>query len=1018
MFVRSLRIAGFKSFADPIVLEFEPGINVIVGPNGSGKSNIADALGWALGSQAPTMLRGAAMEDVIFAGAQGRPRLGAAEVEVTLDNASRILPLDVAEVTIGRYADRSGASEYRINGAPCRLLDVTELLSDTGVGRSLHSLVGQGQLDAILGAHPEDRRAFVEEAAQVGKFRRRKERALRKIQRVDDNLTRLNDVVAELRRAVRPLQRQASVARAHSELLAEHRELRQRLAATEITVLSQEEAELAAPGDAQRAALLEDELGHTRARLRAAGGEREATAAAADRAGAVHHRLARACDRLAGLARVAREREDAVAARLQAETEEALRQRVALLEAEEERFRREARELASAATEAERAASVAASFAAARRGAVEEAETAVAAARARETEAAQALVRAEGMEVAGRASIGSLEARVAAVAERREVAGAALGEESGVISAAQAEVRALEERLDAAATLAAEAESTLEAERERAESLRARLGTSRARRAAARARVEAIEEIMALLADVPGVAGRVLPLLERARERGRAEAGSEAEAEAVVAEADARVEARWQDVARSDEELKRLDALASGAAERLAGARRRREGREIELAALDDELARAQETLAGAQRAAAEERAALPAHRAALDEARTARAAAEADVRRAQAAAEEAQGQLSAAVVGHRGVDERRLAAQLRLEEAEAGIADAQRGLAGLAERRDALRAARDSARVVAGVAGEAAGIALEWTTEAEGRAEDARRRARTADDQLTRLRRRERELEEQLEGVAARRARADVRRAEIRARAGALEERAMEEWGLSRDALSGIEPLEPAAEEDARARIEHLERDMRRLGPVNPRAAEEHEEMAGREAFLVEQMDDLRSSRRDLMRVVREVDDTVVDVFGRAFASVAGEFGTVFERVFPGGQGALRLTDAEDLLASGIDIEARPPGKSVRKLSLLSGGERSLVALAFLFSIFRSLPSPFYLLDEVDAALDDLNLQRFLTLAQELEARSQVMIVTHQKRTMEAADILYGVTMAKDGVSRVVAQRMNEALV
>src|SRR5918997_4966529 len=234
MFVKALRIAGFKSFADPTVLEFQPGVNVIVGPNGSGKSNIADALSWVLGSQAPSSLRGSSMEDVIFAGSQGRPRLGIAEVELTLDNADRVLPIDLAEVTITRSTDRSGMSEYKINGAPCRLLDITELLSDTGIGRSIHTVVGQGQLDTVLQARPEDRRAFIEEAAQIGKYRRRKDRAVRKLDRVEENMVRLNDVLVELRRAIRPLKRQASAAAMFSELVTRQQQLKQQIAATEV----------------------------------------------------------------------------------------------------------------------------------------------------------------------------------------------------------------------------------------------------------------------------------------------------------------------------------------------------------------------------------------------------------------------------------------------------------------------------------------------------------------------------------------------------------------------------------------------------------------------------------------------------------------------------------------------------------------------------------------------------------------------------------------------------------------
>jgi chromosome segregation protein len=278
-------------------------------------------------------------------------------------------------------------------------------------------------------------------------------------------------------------------------------------------------------------------------------------------------------------------------------------------------------------------------------------------------------------------------------------------------------------------------------------------------------------------------------------------------------------------------------------------------------------------------------------------------------------------------------------------------------------------------------------------------------------------MRSRERDLTEQLEESSRKRNEAAVRHAETRARTEAIAERSMDEWGLSVDELMTREPFPEAEEPEVRSEVEKIDREMRRLGAVNPHAAQEYAELAEREEFLVSQMDDLRSSKRDLMKIVHEVDDTIVRVFGEAFDDVAREFEGVFQRLFPGGEGALKLTDPEDLLATGIDIEARPPGKNVKKLSLLSGGERSLVALAFLFSIFRSRPSPFYLLDEVEAALDDVNLHRFLQLVEELEERAQILIVTHQKRTMEAADVLYGVSMSNDGISRVVAKRMEDVV-
>ncbi|MBA2312932.1 MAG: AAA family ATPase, partial [Actinobacteria bacterium] len=385
--------------------------------------------------------------------------------------------------------------------------------------------------------------------------------------------------------------------------------------------------------------------------------------------------------------------------------------------------------------------------------------------------------------------------------------------------------------------------------------------------------------------------------------------------------------------------------------------------------------------------------------------------AAEAGRARAEASLSEARD----AEIGARGAEERRLSARLRLEEAEAGAADAQRALEGLADLRDSLRSAQLRTRKAGETAAWIAKRAATWAADAQGRAETARARVRSADDELERLRGRERTLESELEEAQRHRNEVEVRRAEMRARSAAIAERALEEWGLTSRDLESFHRLEASAESAARDRARELERAMSRLGPVNPRAAEEFTEAQERETFLVAQIADLDASKRDLLKIVAEVDHTIVEVFSIAYEEVAREFEVVFERLFPGGTGRLSLTDPADVLGSGIEIEARPAGKSVKKLSLLSGGERSLVALAFLLAIFRARPSPFYLLDEVEAALDDINLQRFIGLLAELEERAQILVVTHQKRTMEAAGVLYGVTMAADGVSQVVARRMSD---
>jgi chromosome segregation protein len=1018
MFVKTLRLAGFKSFADPTVLEFQPGVNVIVGPNGSGKSNISDALSWVLGSQAPSSLRGASMEDVIFAGSSGRPRLGMASVELTLDNTSRILPLDLNEVTISRETDRAGTTEYRINGASCRLLDIQELLSDTGIGRSIHTIVGQGQLSAVLDARPEDRRSFIEEAAQIGKFRRRKDRALRKIERVEENMIRLNDVLSELRRAIRPLKRQASAAALFSELVGSHRELKQRLAATELHRLQDVNAVFDPDVEGHRMELLQDELSHVRARLEDAGGERDRLAQAAQHAQEMSYRIARASDRLTNLGRLAEERAETIAARLAAETEEGYRERIRLLENEKKRWRVSTAELRTHADASRARADQIRATADEKRAYLDEAERALSNARGEETLAAQALVRAEGSEAAGRATIGSIEARVTAVEERRAIMDGERSQDRQKVQEAERDVRTLETELDNATEAAAAAEARLEEARERAEMLKDRLSASHSDRAAATARLDALEEVVGLLSDQAQAVARIEPLVREARQKAELASTDDKQAEEMFRAAETVIEQRWSEVARQDEDLRRLDALMSGAAERLAGARRRHEVREIELAALDEELSRTRDALAAAERDATEERATLPARRAALDEAKAAREQAESVLRAAREELAQASAAVSTADLEARTTDERALAAQLRLEEAESGIADAQAALSGLEDLRAQLARRRDRAEQIARAAVVAAERATVWAREAEQRAGQTRQEAQESDQKLHAMRARERELTQSLEEVTRKQNEAAVRRAETRARTEAIAERAMDEWAMSVDELTQLTRFTQEEENEAKAKVEKLDREMRRLGAVNPHAADEYRELSEREEFLVGQIDDLQSGKRDLMKVVHEVDETIVRVFGEAFDDVAREYEGVIARLFPGGSGAIKLSDPSNVLGSGIEIEARPPGKNVRKLSLLSGGERSLVALAFLFSIFRSRPSPFYLLDEVEAALDDVNLHRFLGLVDELEERAQILIVTHQKRTMEAADVLYGVSMAKDGVSRVVAKRMEDITV
>lgn len=1015
MYVRSLRLSGFKSFGDPVIFEWKPGVNAIIGPNGSGKSNIADAVSWVLGSQAPSSLRSGSMEDVIFAGSQRRERLGLAEVELILEGSPGDMPFGLAEATISRSTDRNGMSSYKINGVACRLLDVAELLSDTGIGRNLHTVVGQGQLDVVLQARPEDRRALIEEAAQIGKFRRRKDRAVRKIERVDDNLMRLSDVMSELQRAIRPLKRQALAATQYSELMAEHRDLRQRLSAAELAELAYAETQWDPSGQERRAGLLREELEHVRAALGRAVGERVELDRQAHRQLAVATAIVRAADRLAGNGRLAQERVQRIAAQLEAATEERYRERIRLLERERARWEASAADEGRSAAGAQRAAAVQEKRVAGALEASTQAEEVLAEARSAETVAAQELVRAEGAEAAGRTGLGALDAQARAALERCEVAERALEMAVEAVGTAEAEVAALEVDLATGVAAAAEAELRHEEERERAENLRRRLGVSQIERAAAESRLATLDEVAGLFAGRDDVLARLDPLAADAREAVRLASASEDDAGAIVAEVESAIEDRWAEVARCDGVLRHLKQLKSGATDRLERARRDAGMRETELATLNEELARSRAALAATERSATEDRALLPARQAVLEQAALRRAAVEAAAEDARL--EVAVERTAATQTGleARSAEERSLAAQLRLEEALAGIGDALAALAGLEEHRSVLSSARRRAEDVARVAAVASAIARGWADESEDRAGATRAEAAERDARAASMRDREAELENRLEEADRARGEAELRQAEARARIDSLTARAMEEWGLTRGDLGAVEPFPAGEQAEAIERVAWLERRMRSLGGINPMAQEEFTELDDRARFLQEQMDDLRGSRRDLMAIVREVDATIVAEFSSAFADVADEFEGVFERLFPGGRARMTLADPDDPLSSGIEIEARPAGKRVSKLSLLSGGERSLVALALLFSIFRARPSPFYLLDEVEAALDDVNLSRFLGLVADLKEDAQVLIVTHQKRTMEAADVLYGVSMGPEGVSRVVAKALEQ---
>ncbi len=1159
MFLKSLTLKGFKSFADPATLQLEPGVTVVVGPNGSGKSNVVDAVAWVLGAQGPRTVRSSKMEDVIFAGSADRPALGRAEVSLTIDNRAGRLPGGLAEITITRTLFRSGDSEYAINGQPCRLLDVQELLSDSGVGRQQHVIVGQGQLDHVLNARPEDRRGIVEEAAGVLKHRRRRERAERRLAATEENLDRLGDLLREVRRQMRPLERQAAAARSHAVLAEELRALRLHLVGRDIAALDERRRS----GGHERDGLLsqEDELRRSIAALDAAADTAAAELSARREEDLVAGltRVQGLAERIRGLGSVLTERRrslaqaleaaadvdvvstlEADAARLAAELE-AVGDEERTLEPERAELAARQRDLAVAEAEhdaayadapdmraAEEAFAVAQGQVAPLRGALERDEAGLHRLDERATalEHRRATLEAEAADL--ERQLAALDDGLAGAGPAREGAAAAATEAQRVLDEAEAAFREvegrrhrLEARAEALARAAAEAAGSAGAQELAgtegvrgmlsdlvdvdggyAGALEAALGTVLAAGVVVEGATAARQALATLRhGEVPGT---VLPVgvgahhrepvgttptvagLEPLRRHVRARLAAldpvldllltgvavapdwRQAADAALAHPDAVVVTMAGDrlspagwvvraggahaaAAAAEEASVQAAEAAQAAATAGASLDAARQAAQAAAAALSDatrEMARATERrqglVAARQRVQrelelqAEERAEAARHRATMEERYQAEAAHLAQLEERlgelEAAATRAARRLEEAATGRRTIEEQRAALQATARELElrvtalaerravlgSRLVEVERRLAGHADER--ARAGERRRRIESDMA---VVDRLGATLTAAGRRvaalleEVQRQRARQLDEvraggeRLEALRRQRGEAESRLAAVRDRLQALQLELAEANVRQESAVEALRRELGCEpAEAMAAPCPELPDGV-SAPARAATLEQELAALGPVNPLALEELGSLEERHRFLEEQVDDVRTARRELQQLIREVDDEIMRVFTEAFADVNRHFQVLVSTLFPGGSGRLTLTEPEDLLNTGIEVEARPAGKNVRKLSLLSGGERSLVALAFLFAVFRSRPSPFYLMDEVEAALDDVNLHRFLDLLHEFRAEAQLIIVSHQKRTMEAADALYGVTMTPGGSSKVVSQKV-----
>ncbi|HEX7291202.1 MAG TPA: AAA family ATPase [Conexibacter sp.] len=1069
MHLKSLTLKGFKSFPDRTKLAFGPGVSVIVGPNGSGKSNVTDAVLWALGEQSPLAVRGQTMQDVIFGGGHGRKASQEAEVELILDNADGTLGLDFSEVSILRRLDRSGDGEYRLNGARCRLVDVLELLSDTGLGKEAHSVVSQGRVEAIVTSKPRDRRLLIEEAAGLGKHRKRRRRAQLKLARTQDNLDRALDVEREARSRLRPLKRQAEAAELHARLERQSLEARWELGrdALRASALELEQAEAAARAARERSAEAEQALAAVARRREAA---EEALAARSEQREALSERAYRA--RSAG---------ERVGMRLEAArvTVATLTERILRHEAELDALRAQADADVPDAEAAERTAALEAELVALeqdRQAALErelaelEQRRAAAAAEAQRLHADVETARAEvatAEEAAEAARASRREAERAVEAARREAARV-----GGELAAANHFLRAHAGAPGGAPALADALDVDGGYELALAAALDGRLRAAVVDDRAAGA--ELLERAgrdggAALVASgataTPSASKPPTPDAERLLDHVRGPVDTLALAAALLADtwvvgdvADVREGFAGTAVTRAGRvwigawgELRQVPA---GGEERVLAERNRRDrlvGESEAAARAEHEAVRELEGLAAAVTAAdaardeAETtmRAAVRAHdEAAEQEARVARL-----IEQRRSAGDEGPGAVRRAQIEAELAAERRLAERAERDRAErtARIAAAGRRL----EREQAL--VPQAERLVEVLAEAASAIAARVEVfDAELAAH--RQAGEHVAVELRACAREEAELQGRLKRDGEAVTGAEVRAQQARDR--------MAEADAELRALAEPLRLEPTPAEDAlpdeeRAqladRITRLQRRREQLGPVNPLAKDEYDEAVAHVEELERQRADLEAALRELNTLIKDTDRQIRETFEATFEAAARNFEELAEQLFPGGRGRLRLVredagprpvlggerldgdadaaaNAEDVDAAadleeqeeddllGVEIEITPAGKAMKRLSLLSGGEKSMTALAFLFSVFLARPCPFYILDEVEAALDDLNIDRFLRLLRTYAQRAQFIVVTHQKRTMEAADSLYGVSMGGDGISKVISRKLPPA--
>lgn len=1221
MYVKELTLRGFKSFANATTLRFEPGITAVVGPNGSGKSNIVDALAWVMGEQGAKTLRGTSMEDVIFAGTSSRPPLGRAQVSLTIDNSDRTLDIDYSEVTISRTIYRNGGSEYAINGSPARLLDVQELLSDIGLGAHMHVVVGQGRLDSILRATPADNRAFIEEAAGILKHRKRKERALRKLQSTQENVERLDDLLAEIKRQLGPLRRQARVSRKADSIQISLRDAMSRLYADDAVQVMASRDQVRSDLAQIRGDLAREQQELTRVKLQIERLEDLASQSspAMEAINQTWHQMSQLEERFKSLAALASERSrswtsqivsiggddpdillkraDELAALARSEEGRNQDQRLAFDKETESRAAAE-KELASIRqmiTQLRKNAQERDAHVASVREMIARQEAQRQGLDGRESDLASQKASLATLRQEAQAKLDSLHAQEQAPEEvyedRLEALRSAMDEARGRRDEArnkqrdlQSTVISLKAKADALGdTLEARTTST-DMEKQEGIDIRGRLASfirveegweeaiskalgpfasalvlqdsTHLLPAMALARQEKLGRAVALvprtklsdsfklsdssdLADRLGLiwAGKVVtpnPLAEDADLASRIARSVRFLLSDVFLAADldqvqeVLTRADWglddcpfgQIAVRTGEVITPVGALggSSQSPSDLSLAARRDKAL-AQAGKAQDEADSCQESIDSNDKAYTDLRAQVEETKTKLTELRLRRQQADRDLAATQQSLEsldrrqaDLDRKLASLADERQGLDstlttlqedlrsaqtvekadlnpddlarqehdrEARLASQ-REKEVAAKISwnessqklqsykrqadllrsqaqQAQSRRARIEEENQERRAKAVQAVQVASLATQAAQALMVHMDQVSAKRQELQAQASSHDEELTVLRARRRDLEPRVNALIQREHDSDVLRERVAAQVGQVTQKVMDDLGLNLDELlhsyspdlpvpllddygrpipldqavngegddreetddsQGRFRTEPYDRQKQEKRLAQARRDLAALGKVNPLATEEYDALQTRHQYLSEQRNEVVTSRDNLMKLIRDLDSTMVTVFKEAFDDTAAAFEKVFGTLFQGGHGRLRLEDPDDLLNTGVIVEASPAGKRVRQLTLLSGGERSLTALALLFAIFTARPSPFYILDEVEAALDDINLTRLLKALNNLRQRSQLIIITHQQRTMSIADALYGVTMRSDGVTAVISQKLQQGKV